>query len=425
MLEKTAQARDEAIEPATPADADKIEQGTTAFLHASVALFCVGFATFSLLYCVQPLLPMFSADFNVSATEASLALSLATGMLSISMLATAVASEVWGRKSIMVTSLLLSALLTVTCAAAPQWSTLLLLRALTGVALSGLPAVAMAYVGEAMHPRSLGLAMGLYVGGTGLGGMAGRLLTGVMTDIWQWRAAVMVIGLLGLVCGLILWRSLPSGYFVRREPRLRTLLAAFGAHFKDPVLPLLFIEGFLLMGGFVTIYNYLGYRLVASPFSLSSTEIGLIFAVYLCGILSSAWAGTLAGRFGRKAVLPVPIVLMLAGMTMTLSGRLWVIVSGTAMLTLGFFGAHSVASGWVGAQARTDKAQASSLYLFAYYLGSSVVGSLGGIFWKLGAWPGVVLMTGALALVSLAISLRLYLLPTTDPGIGHKVGGGR
>jgi YNFM family putative membrane transporter len=409
---KTVKVDEETIEGALQEAAERINHGTTAFLHTNLALFAVGFSAFSLLYCVQPLLPMFSADFNVSPTEASLALSLATGLLSVSMLVAGVASEVWGRKAIMVASLLLSAILTVICAVVPQWSMLLIVRALTGVVLSGLPAVAMAYVGEEIHPRSLGLAMGLYVGGTGLGGMAGRLLTGVMTDIWGWRAAVMVIGLLGLLCALILWWTLPpSRYFVRREPRLWPLLLAFGTHFKNPVLPLLFTEGFLLMGGFVTVYNFVGYRLVAPPFSLSQTKLGLIFATYLCGIFSSAWAGSLAGRFGRKTVFPIPIMLMLAGIMMTLSGQLWMIVVGIAVLTLGFFGAHSVASGWVGARAQTNKAQASSLYLFAYYLGSSIVGSLGGIFWKLNAWPGVIEMTAVLLLVALAIALRLCFLP--------------
>lgn len=425
MAERTLEAREVALQDAIHEEAEKIEHGTPAFLHTNLALFSVGFSTVSLLYCVQPLLPTFSADFAVSATEASLALSLATGLLSVSMLVAGVASELWGRKSIMVASLLLSAVLTVICAAVPHWPTLLMVRALTGVALGGLPAVAMAYLSEAMHPRSLGLAMGLYVGGTSLGGMAGRLLTGIISDIWGWRAAVLVMGLLGLVCALILWRSLPSRSFIGREPRLGALLRAFGAHLKDPALPLLFTEGFLLMGGFVTVYNYVGYRLAAPPFSLSQTEIGGMFAVYVCGIFSAAWAGSLAGRFGRKTVLPIPIVLMLAGMVMTLSGQLWSIVTGVAMLTLGFFGAHSVASGWVGAQARTNKAQASSLYLFAYYLGSSVVGSLGGVFWKLDAWPGVIMMTGVLMLVSMAISLRLYFLPAMDLAAGRKVGGGR
>jgi YNFM family putative membrane transporter len=391
----------------------KIEHGTPAFWRTNFALFAAGFATFALLYCVQPLMPLFSADFGVSAAGASLALSLTTGLLAVSMLAAGGLSEAMGRKPIMVASLLLSAILTVICAAVPHWPTLLFVRAMMGVALSGLPAVAMAYVGEEMHPRSLGHAMGLYVGGTGLGGMAGRLLTGVITDIWGWRSAVMVIGVLGILSAATLWRFLPaSRHFVRHELRLAPLARAFGTHLRDGILPLLFVEGFLLMGSFVTVYNYVGYRLIAPPFSLSQTQIGLIFAVYLFGIASSAWAGSLSGKLGRQAVLPVTVILMLAGTAMTLSNQLWLIVLGVAVLTIGFFGTHSVASAWVGARAQTNKAQASSLYLFAYYLGSSVVGSLGGVFWNLRGWLGVVSMTSALLLLALAIAIWLYRTPT-------------
>jgi YNFM family putative membrane transporter len=392
--------------------AGKIEHGTAAFWQTNFALFAAGFATFALLYCVQPLMPLFSADFGVSAAGASLALSLTTGLLAVSMLVAGGLSEAWGRKPIMVASLLLSAVLTVICAAVPHWSTLLFMRALMGVALSGLPAVAMAYVGEEMHPRSLGHAMGLYVGGTGLGGMAGRLLTGVITDVWGWRAAVLVIGLLGILSAAVLWRCLPpSRHFVRRELRVAPLVRAFGTHLRDGVLPLLFVEGFLLMGSFVTVYNYVGYRLIAAPFSLSQTQIGLIFAVYLFGIVSSTLAGSLSGKLGRRVVLPATFILMLAGTAMTLSNQLWLIICGVTVLTIGFFGTHSVASAWVGARAQVGKAQASSLYLFAYYMGSSVIGSLGGVFWSLRGWHGVVSMACALLLLGLVIALWLYAMP--------------
>jgi YNFM family putative membrane transporter len=391
---------------------DKIEHGTPAFWQTNFALFAAGFATFALLYCVQPLMPLFSADFGVSAAGASLALSLTTGLLAVSMLVAGGLSEAWGRKPIMVASLLVSAILTVICATAPHWSTLLVMRALMGVALSGLPAVAMAYVGEEMHPRSLGHAMGLYVGGTGLGGMAGRLLTGVITDVWGWRSAVLVVGVLGILSAVTLWRCLPpSRHFVKRELRLGPLTRALGAHLRDGILPLLFAEGFLLMGSFVTVYNYVGYRLIAAPFSLSQTRIGLIFGVYLFGIVSSAWAGSLSGRLGHRTVLPATLMLMLAGTAMTLSGQLWLIVFGVAVLTIGFFGTHSVASAWVGARAQVGRAQASSLYLFAYYMGSSVVGSLGGVFWKWYGWSGVVSMACALLLLAIGIALWLYRVP--------------
>ena len=63
--------------PAPPAAVTPyIERGSPDFLRTSIALFCAGIATFTLLYCVQPMLPVFSRDFGISAASASLAISL-------------------------------------------------------------------------------------------------------------------------------------------------------------------------------------------------------------------------------------------------------------------------------------------------------------------------------------------------------------
>lgn len=385
-----------------------IERGTAAFLRTNLALFAAGFATFALLYCVQPLMPEFSRDFGVSPFSASLSLSLTTGLIAVCILFASAVSETLGRKKIMVASLAASAVLTVVASVMPHWPQLLAVRALMGITLSGLPAVAMAYVSEEMHPRSIGLAMGLYVGGSGLGGMSGRLLTGVLTDAAGWRVAIGAIGLLGIVAAGLFAASLPpSRNFVRQAPRLGPLAAAFGAHLRDPVLRRLFAAGFCLMGSFVTLYNYIGYRLLAPPFALSQSHVGLLFTVYLVGIVSAAWMGDLGSRLGRGRVFWAGIVLMLGGAWLTLPASVWAVVAGIALLTFGFFGAHSIASAWVAAQARQARAQASALYLFCYYLGSSVAGSIGGLAWARFGWHGVLVFTSTLTLAGLGIAVRL------------------
>jgi len=388
-----------------------LERGTPAFRRTNLGLFSAGFSTFALLYCVQPLLPVFSREFGVSAAESSLSLSLTTALLAASVLISGSLSEAWGRKPVMVVSLFAAAILTVICSVVPGWQALLLVRAVEGIAFSGLPAVAMAYLSEEMDYRSVGLAMGLYIGGSGLGGMTGRFVTGYLTDIASWRVALGAIGAFGILAALIFWRTLPpSRHFLPRPLALGQLKGSFLDHLRDPGLPWLFIEGFLLMGSFVTTYNYIGYRLLAPPYGLSQTEVGAIFAVYLLGTGSSAWVGNLAGRMGRRKVFWATIATMFAGLVLTLLSPLAVIIGGIAILTVGFFGAHSIASSWVGLRARHSKAQASALYLFFYYVGSSVVGSCGGLFWSALGWRGVVEFIGSLLILALLISLRLSVL---------------
>jgi YNFM family putative membrane transporter len=372
-------------------------------------LFLGGFATFSLLYSVQPLLPVFAADFHVTPAASSLAISLTTALLAVSIIGAASLAERVGKRRLMTLSLAAASLLMLATAAAPSWTVLLTCRAAAGVALGGVPAVAMAYLAEEIEPAGLGFSMGLYIAGNAFGGMIGRLATGALTEAFGWRWALTAVGITGLLALSGFSALLPAS---RHQASAETgdrrpNLAAWAAHLKNPALRRLFAIGFLAMGSFVTIYNYAGFHLMAPPFALSQTALGLVFATYLFGIAASALSGSLADRFGRAAVLPICIVIEGAGIGLTLAPSLVPIIAGIALLTVGFFATHTVASAWVGRLATVDKGHAASLYLLSYYLGSSLAGSIGGWFWAEGGWGGVVLFTLAMQVGSLAAALSL------------------
>ncbi len=378
-----------------------LSRGTPAYRRATFALFCAGFATFALLYCIQPLLPMLAAHFSVSAASSSLALSLTTLSLAVCLLISGALAESWGRKPVMAAALGLASLLGLASVLVDSWQLLLALRALLGLALSGLPALAMAYVGEEFEPESLPAAMGLYIGGTALGGMLGRLLSGLLSDLGGWQLAlggIASLGLLALVA--FVWLLPPSRHFTAQPLSLRILLTNFRLHLGNPVLRGLFLQGFLLMGGFVALFNYIGFRLAGEPFGLSSTLIGLLFVVYLGGIFSAGWAGRLVPRFGARQVLRGGVALMLIGVGLCATSWLVSIVLGLGLFTLGFFAAHAVASGQVGSHAKGARAQASALYLCAYYLGSSVVGYGAGYVWDHAGWLPLMTLLAALFVIA-------------------------
>jgi YNFM family putative membrane transporter len=393
---------------ATPAEAPFIERGTAAFLRTNLAFLCAGIATFALLYCVQPLMPVFSAEFGVSPAASSLSLSLPTAAMAVCMLVASAVSEAVGRKPVMLLSVFASSAITVACAFMPGWTSFLSLRMVQGILLSGLPAVAMAFIAEEVHPRSSGYAMGLYISGSAMGGMLGRVITGLLMEWGGWRLAIGGIGVLGLLASVVFWQCLPpSRHFSARPLSLRGLAENFALHLRDRGLRWLFLEGFLLMGSFVTIYNYIGYRLLAPPYSLSHATVGLVFTVYLVGIGSSTLVGSLADRFTRRRLLWIVLVAMLGGLALMSLQPLVAVIAGIALVTFCFFGAHSLASSWVGRRARVARAQASSLYLFCYYMGSSVVGATGGLAWASNGWPGVTWLVGGCLLLALLAGLRL------------------
>ncbi|MFC0227008.1 MFS transporter [Serratia aquatilis] len=389
-----------------------IERGTPQFMRVTLALFTAGLATFALLYCVQPILPVLSQDFGISPAESSLSLSFSTGLLAIGLMFTGPLSDAVGRKSVMVVALLLAAICTLICSFMTSWHGILLMRALIGLSLSGVAAVGMTYLSEEIHPSFVAFSMGLYISGNSIGGMSGRLVTGVLTDFFSWRISLAVIGLFALAAACMFWRILPpSKHFRASSLRPRTLLINFKLHWHDKGLPLLFAEGFLLMGSFITMFNYIGYRLLADPYYLSQALVGLLSVVYLTGSYSSPKAGALTSRFGRGPVLLVSIMIMLIGILTTALAPLAVIFVGMMLFTAGFFAAHSVASSWIGRRARRAKGQASSLYLFSYYVGSSVAGTLGGVFWHNVGWNGVVIFISLMLLLALFVAYRLKKLP--------------
>jgi len=389
-----------------------IARGTPAFWRTSLALSSGGFATFALLYCVQPLMPVLSRSFGMNAASSSLVLSASTFALAFGLFFTGPLSDAISRRAFMVVSLLLAAIFSIAGSVMPTWEGLLVMRVLTGLSLSGMTAVAVTYLVEEFDSRHIGFAMGLYIGGNAIGGMSARLFAGVMVDFLSWRWALSCLGTMGLIAAVVFWRNLPaSRHFHKRPVNVGNIVAGYKLHFKDTYIPWLYLQAFLLMGSFVAFYNYISYRLLEPPFSFSQAVIGLLSIVYISGIYSSAKTGAVADRLGRKRVFWIVITAMIVGLLLTLSTHLLVFFCGLLLFTFGFFGAHTVATSWVGRRATTARSQATSMYQICFYAGASLAGTLGGVFWHLGNWTGVVAFIVALLLCALAIAVHLKRKP--------------
>ncbi|WP_168583142.1 MFS transporter [Gephyromycinifex aptenodytis] len=405
-----------------PASADSTDGfeghrlGSPEYRRITIALFLAGLATFALLYTTQPLLPMLADHFDVSPAHSAWTVSASTLGLGLALLIAGPASEVLGRTPLMHASLFASAVVALACGFVDSWPLLLALRGLEGVVLAGLPAVAMAYLSEEVHSEATSRVAGLYIGGTALGGMTGRLLTGALAEVWGWRAALIGMGVLGVACAIAVALLLPrSRRFCPAPASLSHVVRSTRAILTDPALVCLFGIAGTAMGAFVGVFNAVGFRLESAPYSLSVGVAGLIFLTYSLGSLSSTMAGRAAGRWGQRAVTPVASLVMLAGVLLSLAQPLAVVVLALAVMTSGFFAVHGVASGWVASRAALGPGatgQASSLYLFVYYLGSSVFGALAGEAWSRGGWPVVVAVCGGLVGITLVLALVLRHIPS-------------
>ena len=379
--------------------------GTSGFRRLNLAMVLAGLAAFGILYATQPVLPLIGATYGVGPSRASLTVSATTGALAVAVLPMAALAVRIGRVRAMRGGLLLAVVLTALAAVAPTFPVLVVLRAATGVVLAAVVAVAMGHVGAEVEARGLGSAMGLYVAGNSLGGVGGRVLSSLVAGSTSWRWGVAAVAGGALLATAAFWWQLPEPV---GDPEVEAPDGgggAYGALLRRPAMLALLLVPFTLMGGFVTVYNYLSYRLVAPPFDLPLAVVGLVFLAYLAGTGSSTVAGRAADALGRPRVVLVSVVVMATGLALTLPDRLpWVIV-GLVVFTGGFFAAHATSSGWAPVVGAPYGTRASALYVCGYYAGSSVFGTVLGGAWSAGGWPAVVGSVTALVLVGTLAAL--------------------
>lgn len=371
--------------------------------RATVAMLLVGLAIFSSLYSTQAILPTLVDNMGLSSTEAAMTVSAATGALALCVVPASILSERFGRGRILLISAVAATGVGLIVPFAQEGWQLIVVRGLQGALLSGAPATAMAWLSEELDDKALPRAMGLYIAGTSVGGLTGRLIPTGLVEISTWRWALFGSALVSLAFAITAWLLLPTQRNFRpKSIHLKTESRALLGHWANRDLALLFLTAFLSMGTFVSMYNFLTFRLI-DDFGLAPSLAGLAFLFYLSGTWSSARAGALVARIGHGKTLCGSAALFTVGIALC-AGNLPLTLLGMIAFTVGFFAVHSTASGWVGQIATHDRAEASSMYVFSYYFGSSVVGACAGLLFDALSWPLFIAFFTAVALTLTALT---------------------
>lgn len=348
--------------------------------------------SFAIMYSPQPLISLFSKEYNVSPSTASFSISLTTLSLGVALLFVSMLSKAWGRKKTMSASLVLTSVLAIASSFTHNFNVFLFIRFLEGISIAGFPSVAIVYLNEEFHHSHIGQVVGAYVAGTAIGGFTGRVIIGALTDLFSWHIAIFTLAIISLLGSLWFWINLPeSKNFNTRASSVKGWSLNVIGCFRDKNLISIYCIGFLVMGVYIALLNYIGYPLTKPPYNLSQTVFGFIFIVNLVGTVSAFWFGKLADKYPRSKVICLAVTILIIGAILTLQHLLFVKILGVMMVAFGFFAAHAVASGWIGMLApKKYKAQASSFYLLFYYLGSCLIGWSGGFFLNGFGWIGVI-----------------------------------
>ncbi len=400
---------------------DYIEKKSPSYSRALIGMLLGSLVTYASIYCPQTLISVFSEQYHVAPATASFTISFTTGALAFCMFFLSLFSNAWSRKKIMSLSLVLTSLFTILSAFGHNFHYLLLMRLLTGISAAGFPAVAMTYISEEFSPLSIGGIMGVYVAGNGVGAFVGRVIIGTLTDLFSWQMAVIGLGIVSLLCSICFWLVLPNSRNFQRVTIVpEKIKESVKTSLNNKNLLFLYGIGFLLMGVYVTLFNYIGYPLRKAPYHLSQTTLGFIFFVNLIGSWGSIVFGKMADRYPRPLVISWAVILLLSGALLTLNSNLIVKIAGLVVFAFGFFAGHTIACGWVGIVAPLQsKAQAAALYLLFYYSGSSLIGWSGGYCWSFWGWPGVVGLVCGLMGIAMWLAFRT-INPKTIPHEASK-----
>ena len=364
-----------------------------------------GLSVFAQLYLFQPMLSELQASFGVSLATGSLAVSASTIGMATGLFLFAFKADTFKRERLMSLSLILSALLTITSAFMSHFVLLLLLNFLKGIALSGVSAVALAYLSDEIEPGKIGLAISLYLSGNTIGGMTGRVAGSLLAGWGGWQQAVWVIGITSLLLGFLFYWKIPASSQVSQNSiSIKEKLQQM----KDLLSKRLFIGMYLIaalaMGVFVSVYNYISIQLESPRYGLPHQMIAMIFVMYLTGVAGSIIVGKLSDKHRPERLLRYSLILLVAGLSMLLIPRLWALIAGLGILTFAFFSTHTIASRIVSVNASRSKSSATSIYWLSYYAGSSIIGSLTGIILTRFGWDTFVEILLMLTTLSYLIS---------------------
>ncbi|MCS5715713.1 MFS transporter [Herbiconiux sp. CPCC 205716] len=410
-------ARPPAGPPAEPPAWRGFERGERSYGRIVVALFAAGFATFAQIFDAQAVLPALGRELGVPAAGAALTVSATTIGLAISVLPWASLADRIGRTAAMKISLVSATLLSLLVPLMPGFESVLVMRGLVGLALGAVPAIAVAYLAEELHGSWVGVAAGTYVAGNTIGGIAGRLVAGPLSEVVGWRSGLLAVSVLGAIAAATFFLLVPPQ---RGFVRLRSAAVPLGTRIlfqlKDPVMLALYAVGFLLMGSFSVVYNYLGFHLTGAPFLVPQALVSLLFVAYLSGTVASRVSGGLGQRIGYLRVMLVGIGVMAVGLVLLLGDSLVVAIVGLVVFTIGCFSAHPVASGLSGRWAQLGRGQATALYQLAWLGGTAFFGWAVGLVYDAAGWPATVAtVLGMCAAAALALVVGVGLLGRKRP----------
>ena len=267
-------------------------------------------------------------EFNTDVTDVTLALLLTLAMRPVGAYIFGRAADRWGRRPTLMVDVLLYSILEFVTAFSPNLTTLLILRALFGVAMGGEWGVGASLTMETIPQQSRGFVSGLLQSGYPAGYFLASIVYAVLFQYIGWRGMFMV-GVIPALLVLYIRSHVPESPSWRPTTARSNTLAVLRSHWRLGIYAVVLMTAFNFFShGTQDLYP----TFLQVQHKMSSHEVGLIAVIYNIGaIIGGIFFGSLSERFGRRHTIILTAVLSLFVLP------LWAFSTSAAWLAVGAF----------------------------------------------------------------------------------------
>lgn len=267
-------------------------------------------------------------EFNVQVADVTIAILLTLAMRPVGAFIFGRAADRWGRRPTLMVNVLLFSLLEFASAFSPNLMTLLILRALYGVAMGGEWGVGASLTMESIPPHARGLASGLLQAGYPTGYLLASIVYGLLFPLIGWRGMFM-IGVLPALLVLYIRRSVPESPSWTPASSETSFLSILRSHWRLAIYAVVLMTAFNFFShGTQDLYP----TFLEVQHGFGPHVVGLIAVIYNIGaIIGGIFCGTVSERFGRRRTIVVAALLSLCVMP------LWAFSASAVWLAFGAF----------------------------------------------------------------------------------------
>ena len=357
------------------------------------------------LYWAQPLLSAIAGDFGTSTSKGgylvtATQLGYAWGILLIVPL-----GDVLERRKLLSVVMVLTIVALLACAFAPSFGALCIaLGALGLVTVSG--QIILPLVGDLADASTRGRMVGIVTSGITSGILFSRLLSGLVADLWDWRAIYLMAAALNLVMFAVIRLYLPEVPAQGKISYGRLLFGVFTAVKRYPEMRSILLKQGMIFGiAFNLFWTALTFLLSAAPFSYSTFQIGLVSLAGLTGAIAGTRLGSLQdkglGRIGLAVFIGMSAASM--GLSSIFATSVLAILLVAAVFSLAVQGVGILCQSQIFALSDSERSRLNTAFVVSNFLFCAIGSSLATLLWNLGRWSTVMAGVVAASLVALAI----------------------